>query len=48
VLEVGDAVLEGGRWKYVATQGNSNVAGSKIVVTATDRPGREALLEKLL
>ena len=48
VLESGEAELSNGRWKYEATQANASVVGSKVVVTAIDRPGRVALLEKLL
>ncbi|MBI3231990.1 MAG: hypothetical protein HYZ51_02835 [Candidatus Doudnabacteria bacterium] len=48
MLEQGDAVLEEGRWKYVATQAEPLPAGLKVVVTATDRPGKVAILEKLV
>lgn len=48
MLESGDAELTNGRWKYEASQANASVVGSKVVVTAIDRPGRTASLEKLL
>lgn len=47
VIESGLAILEEGRWKYVATQANAE-AGIKIIAVATDRPGKEAHLEKVL
>jgi hypothetical protein len=48
VLETGEAVLESGRWKYLATEPNAALPGTKIAVVATDRPGKEAVLEKEL
>jgi len=50
VVESGDATLTRGddAWKYITTQLLSSVAGSKIVVTAIDRPGNETVQEKLL
>lgn len=47
VIESGAAVLEEGRWKFIATQATALV-GVKVTVTATDRPGKEARLEKAL
>lgn len=47
-IESGAAVLENGRWKYVAQQAHADLPGTRVVVTATDRPGREAQLEKEL
>lgn len=47
-IETGDAVLDAGRWKYVITQANAVVAGTKVIARATDRPGKEALLEKVM
>ncbi|HPH45920.1 MAG TPA: hypothetical protein PKU83_02875 [Chryseolinea sp.] len=48
VLETGAAVLEDGRWKYIATKANAVLAGTKIVAHAKDRSGKEATLEKVL
>ncbi len=48
VLETGEAVLEEGRWKYIATKANTVLAGTKVVVLAKDRPGKQATLEKVL
>lgn len=48
VLETGAPVLEDGRWKYIATKVNAVVAGTKVVVTAKDRPGKQASLDKVL
>jgi len=47
LIESGAAVLEQGRWKYIATQA-SPIAGVKVTAVATDRPGKEAKLEKVL
>jgi hypothetical protein len=47
VIENGVAVLEAGRWKYVATQPIAE-AGISVIAVATDRPGREARLAKVL
>lgn len=47
VIESGAAVLQEGRWKYIATQANA-IAGTKVLVVATDRPGKQAQLEKVL
>ncbi len=48
VIESGDAVLEEGKWKYVVTQANAAVAGTKVIALATDRPGKQAKLEKVV
>jgi hypothetical protein len=48
LIETGVALPEEGRWKYVATQPNALVAGTKVIVTAKDRPGKEARVEKVL
>jgi len=47
-VESGEAVAEGGRWKYVTKQPNANWVGSKVVASATNRPGRVVQLEKVL
>jgi hypothetical protein len=48
LIEAGQAVAESGRWKYITTQSNATVAGTKVIVTAKDRPGQEAVAEKVL
>jgi hypothetical protein len=48
LIEAGQAVADGGRWKYITTQPNATVAGTKVIVTAKDRPGQEVVAEKVL
>jgi hypothetical protein len=48
VVESGKAVLNELKWRYTATQANGNVAGSKIVLTARDRHGKESTFERVL
>ncbi len=48
IIETGSAVLEDGRWKFVATQTNAALPGTKVIATATDRSGKQATLEKVL
>lgn len=50
IAESGEATLTRGddAWKYITTQLLPSLAGSKIVVTAIDRPGNETMQEKLL
>jgi hypothetical protein len=48
VIESGDAVLDAGKWKYVITQVNAAVPGTKVIATVIDRPGKQAMLEKVL
>lgn len=48
VLETGVAVLEEGRWKYVTTQANAVLAGTKVVALAKDLPGKQTTLEKVM
>lgn len=38
-LEEGTATLVKGRWEYTTTATNTTLTGSKITLTATDRPG---------
>lgn len=48
VIESGDAMLEAGRWKYIITQANAALAGTKVQALVTDRPGKQAVLEKVV
>ena len=50
VIESGDATYTQGdvEWKYTTKQALPSLQGVKISVTATDRPGNEASLEKAL
>ena len=50
IIEQGLAVQSpnGLDWVYTFTVENSEVAGSKLVVTATDLPGNKTVLEKVL
>jgi len=47
-LEAGNAIAIELKWKYTCTKANANVPGSKIVVTARDRQGKESVYEKML
>ena len=50
IIEQGLAVQSsnGLDWVYTFTVENSEVAGSKLVITATDLPGNRTVLEKIL
>ena len=50
VLETGAATFDAVtlEWKYVATQANNTLAGTKIKFTATDRPGHETSIENVM
>jgi hypothetical protein len=48
VVESGKAVLNELKWRYTATQANPNVPGSKIVLIARDRHGKESAFEQVL
>jgi hypothetical protein len=48
VVESGKAVLNELKWRYIATQANANVPGSKIMLTARDRQGKESTFERVL
>ena len=48
VIEAGEAVLDAERWQYVITQVNAVPAGTKVIAVATDRPGKNATLEKVV
>lgn len=50
VIETGNATLLKGDvdWTYKATSVNPVVAGTKIKAVASDRPGREAVLEQVI
>jgi hypothetical protein len=43
LVETGNALLTPGdtEWKYVTTQSVTNLSGSKIIITAIDRPGNQ-------
>jgi hypothetical protein len=49
-IEKGNAVSEGTRleWKYVAKTVMADLAGAKVVVTASDRPGNQTTVEYAL
>jgi len=38
-VEQGNATLIEGKWTYTTTATNASIAGDKIIITATDRPG---------
>jgi hypothetical protein len=48
VIETGEAISEDGRWKYAATQLNDVLIGTKVLVLAKDRAGKEATAEKVI
>lgn len=48
VIETGQPVVDQEQWRYVTTQPNSALAGSKIVIKAKDRPGKETTFEVVL
>ena len=50
LIETGNAVLatDGSGWKYTATQANAVLAGTKVIVTASDTPGNETVQTKTL
>lgn len=47
VLESGPAVFDATKleWRYLATQANAQMAGTKVKATASDRPGNVVTLE---
>ena len=45
VVEEGTAQLKEGKWEYSTTVVNGTLSGTKIAITATDRPGNSALKE---
>jgi hypothetical protein len=47
-LESGDAVANQLAWRFTATAANPQVVGSKLVMTAYDRRGKESVLEHVL
>lgn len=47
-LEAGMATLKNLKWRYTATVANAQVPGSKLVLKAKDRQGKEVTLEKVL
>jgi hypothetical protein len=48
VLESGKAEAIELKWRYVATVANPQVAGTKLVLVARDREGKESTLERVL
>ena len=44
-LEEGNATLVNGKWQYTTTTTNTTLTGSKITLTATDRPGNTTIKE---
>jgi hypothetical protein len=48
VIESSLAVREGTGWRYVATQANAMRPGTKVVIRAKDRPGKQAVEERIL
>ena len=44
-LEEGNATLVNGKWQYPTTTTNTSLTGSKITLTATDRPGNTTTKE---
>jgi hypothetical protein len=48
VIESSDAVRVQGGWQYNAMQANATRAGTKVIIQARDRPGRQVTEERLL
>jgi hypothetical protein len=48
VIETGPAVREEQTWKYVTSKPNAAVAGTKFVIKASDRPGKQTTFEKVI
>ena len=44
-LEEGNASMVNGKWEYTTTATNTTLTGSKITLTATDRPGNTTTKE---
>jgi len=44
-LEEGSATLVKGKWEYTTTANNATLTGTKITLTATDRPGNNTTKE---
>ena len=44
-LEEGNATLVNGKWQYTTTTANATLTGTKITLTATDRPGNTTTKE---
>ena len=44
-LEEGNATLVKGKWEYTTTANNATLTGTKITLTATDRPGNNTTKE---
>ncbi len=48
LLESGKAVVREPKWRYMAKVDNTQVQGSRLIVTARDRQGRTSTLERVL
>jgi hypothetical protein len=48
VIETGAAVREDQNWSYVTKQPNPSIAGTKFVIKASDRPGKQTTFEKVI
>jgi len=48
MIESGPAIKEVSGWVYLAKQANATRAGTKVIVRAKDRPGKEATEERIL
>ena len=48
LIEEGAATKKEGQWVYTTSSANSTLSGSKITVTATDRPGNVSTKEVTL
>jgi glucose-6-phosphate 1-dehydrogenase len=47
-LESGEAINKQLKWRYTTTMSNAQVQGSKLVLKAKDRQGKESVLERVL
>ena len=47
-LEEGEATLSNGKWKYATTSLNATLQGTKIIISATDRPNNTTKKEIVL
>ena len=47
-VEEGSATLSEGKWVYTTTAINAGLSGSKVLITATDRPGNVTAKEVTL
>ena len=47
-LEEGEATLSNGKWQYATTSLNATLQGTKIIISATDRPNNTTKKEIVL